>query len=130
MNTILDPKLNNHRKLCIQKDLSELNLWISTLEFFNNELDYFSLIEKQLIRKSSVSSTIQAIRRKNILNVAILCKYEQELKTEYEYGKTAYDLNRLKVHEQKRVQYLKLINECNKFKTDFYNILKMYKRQV
>ncbi|MBU2922263.1 hypothetical protein KO504_13000 [Winogradskyella psychrotolerans] len=115
--------------MCIQKDLNELNLWINTLEFFNNELDHFSVIEKQLIKKASVSSTIQAIRRKNVLNMAILCKYEQELKTEYQYGKTEYDLNRLRFHEQKRISYMKLVDECNTFKNKFYLSLRKYRRE-
>ncbi|GAA4239945.1 hypothetical protein [Winogradskyella sp.] len=129
MNTVLSHQLNQQRKLCIQKDLNELNLWINTLEFFNNELDHFSVIEKQLIKKASVSSTIQAIRRKNVLNMAILCKYEQELKTEYQYGKTEYDLNRLRFHEQKRISYMKLVDECNTFKNKFYLSLRKYRRE-
>ena len=129
MNTVLSHQFNQQRKLCIQKDLNELNLWINTLEFFNNELDHFSVIEKQLIKKVSVSSTIQAIRRKNVLNMAILCKYEQELKTEYQYGKTEYDLNRLRFHEQKRISYMKLVDECNTFKNKFYLSLRKYRRE-
>jgi len=129
LNTVLSHQLNQQRKLCIQKDLNELNLWINTLEFFNNELDHFSVIEKQLIKKASVSSTIQAIRRKNVLNMAILCKYEQELKTEYQYGKTEYDLNRLRFHEQKRISYMKLVDECNTFKNKFYLSLRKYRRE-
>lgn len=129
MNTVLSHQLNQQRKLCIQKDLNELNLWINTLEFFNNELDHFSVIEKQLIKKASVSNTIQAIRRKNVLNMAILCKYEQELKTEYQYGKTEYALNRLRFHEQKRISYMKLVDECNTFKNKFYLSLRKYRRE-
>jgi len=129
LNTVLSHQLNQQRKLCIQKDLNELNLWINTLEFFNTELDHFSVIEKQLIKKASVSSTIQAIRRKNVLNMAILCKYEQELKTEYQYGKTEYDLNRLRFHEQKRISYMKLVDECNTFKNKFYLSLRKYRRE-
>jgi len=129
LNTVLSHQLNQQRKLCIQKDLNELNLWINTLEFFNNELDHFSVIEKQLIKKASVSNTIQAIRRKNVLNMAILCKYEQELKTEYQYGKTEYALNRLRFHEQKRISYMKLVDECNTFKNKFYLSLRKYRRE-
>jgi len=122
-------KIDTHRRLCIQKDLSELSLWIDMLEYFNDELNYFSVIEKQLIHNTSVSTAIQAIRRKNVLSMATLCKYEQELKKEYEYGKVEYDLPRSKVHEQKRDNYLKFLKEYNTFKNQFYTILKKYRRK-
>ena len=61
--------------------------------------------------------------------MATLCKYEQELKTEYEYGKVEYDLNRLKVHEQRREHYLKLVEECNTFKNQFYMLVRKYQRK-
>tara|TARA_R110002049_G_scaffold159800_3_gene324832 strand:- start:7298 stop:7687 length:390 start_codon:yes stop_codon:yes gene_type:complete len=129
LNSISTYKIDVQRRLCIQKDLNELNAWISTLEFFNSELDHLSIIEKQLIKNASVSSTILALRRKNVLNMATLCKYEQELKTEYEYGKVEYDLNRLKVHEQRREHYLKLVEECNTFKNQFYMLVRKYQRK-
>lgn len=122
-------KIDAHRRLCLQKDLNESNSWISSLESFNIELDHLSVIEKQLVKNTSVSSTILAIRRKTILNMANLCKYEQELKTECEYGKIEYDFNRLKVHELKRENFLKLIEEHNIFKNQFYILLRKYHRK-
>lgn len=118
-----------HRRLCIQKDLIELSTWINTLESLNNELDHVSIIEKQLIKIESIANTILAIRRKNILHTAHLCKYEKELRIEYEYGEVEYDLNRLKFHEQKRGHYLKLIEEYNTFKNQFYLLLRKYQRK-
>ncbi|WP_178989290.1 hypothetical protein [Winogradskyella schleiferi] len=126
MSTIFEYKIDVHRRLCIKKDLSELKLWTTMLEDFNTELDYFGIIEKQLVKMISVSQTIQAIRRKIVLTMANLYKYEQELKTEYEYGKVEYDANRLKVHEHKRHIYLKLVEEHQRFKIEFYTILKKY----
>nr|WP_321227983.1 hypothetical protein [uncultured Psychroserpens sp.] len=126
MNTISAYKIDVHRRLCIQKDLSELSSWIHTLECFNIELDHHKIIEKQLIKNTSVSGNIQALRRKNILNMASLCKYEQELKKEYEYGKVEYDAVRSKLHNQKRENYLKFIEECNMFKNQFYVLLHKY----
>ncbi|WP_111309734.1 hypothetical protein [Confluentibacter sediminis] len=122
-------KIDTHRRLCIQKDLGELNTWHTLLECFNKELDHITIIEKQLIKTASLLNLIQAIRRKNILMMADLCKYEQELKSEYEYGKVDYDLKRLKVHEHKRTCYLKLIGECHAFKNQFYMSLRMYRRK-
>ncbi len=118
-----------HRNLCIQKDLNELQTWMSALEAFNNELEHISVIEKQLIKNSSVSNTILSIRRKNVLIMANLCKYEQELKTEYEYGKVEYDANRLKIHEKKRIDYLKLFDDCNSFRTQIYFLIRKYQRK-
>lgn len=128
MTSISQHKIDVHRRLCIQKDFNELNSWINALEFFNSELDHFSVIEKQLIKKPSVSGAIQAIRRKNVLSMANLCKYEQELKTEYEYGKVEYDYSRLKLHEQKRAIYNKLFEDYNAFKNQFYLIVRKYQR--
>lgn len=119
----------NQRKLFLQKDLNELQIWMLALEAFNNELEHLSMIEKQLLKNSSVSSAILAIRRKNVLIMANLCKYEQELKTEYEYGQVEYDLNRLKIHEQRRANYLKLITDCNSFRNQFYFFLRKYQRK-
>ncbi|QWX85665.1 hypothetical protein H0I23_04400 [Cellulophaga sp. HaHaR_3_176] len=118
-----------HRRLCIEKDLNEASTWISTLESFNNELDHLSVIEKQLIKNASLSHSILAIRRKNILNMASLCKYEQELKTEYEYGKVEYNAVRSKYHEKKRQNYLELVKEQIVFKNQIYSFLKKFKRQ-
>lgn len=129
MTSNLTYKIDEHRRLCLQKDLKELSFWIHTLEYVNSELNHLSDIEKQLIKLTSVSVSIQAIRRKNVLNMASLCKYEQELKTEYEYGKVKYDNLRLKAHEQKRENYLKFINEYNSFKEHCYVLLKKYQRK-
>lgn len=122
-------KIDKHRRLCVQKDMNELNTWINTLECFNNELDHLSIIEKQLIKIATVSGTIQAIRRKNVLHMANFCKYEQELRIEYEYGEVEYDLYRLKVHEQKRMDYMKLFEEYNTFKNQFYLLIRKYQRK-
>ncbi len=99
------------------------------MECFNTELEHLSIIEKQLLRDHSVSSALLTIRRKNVLLMANLCKYEQELKVEFEYGDHDYDVNRYKVHEQKRINYLKLVEECNDFKNRFYQLISRYQRK-
>lgn len=129
MSSILSHKMDEHRRLCIKKDLNELHTWITAIEAFNSELEHMSLIEKKLIKNTSVSNTILAIRRNNVLIMANLCKYEQELKTEHEYGKVKYDLNRLKIHEQRRANYLKLVTDCNSFRNQFYTIISRYQRK-
>ncbi|WP_299246974.1 hypothetical protein [uncultured Lacinutrix sp.] len=121
-------KIDLHRRLCIKKDLNEVCYWHNVLEAFNTELDHLSVIEKQLIKNVSVSSTILAMRRKNVMLMASLCKYEQELNRELEYGTTEYDLNRLKVHEQRRDSYVLLIERFNIFKNQFYTLLKKFRR--
>ncbi|MCB0462666.1 MAG: hypothetical protein R2816_06745 [Flavobacteriaceae bacterium] len=127
MNNTLTYKLDTQRRLFIKKDLEELNLWISSLENFNVELDHFSAIEKQLIRDHSTLSLIQGLRRRNVLCMAMLCKYNQELTTEYDYGKTEYNLSRAKIHDKKREQFLEHLKEFNSFKNNFYKLLMKYK---
>ena len=120
--------IENHRRLCILKDIKELELWIYALEHFNEELNHFIVLEKQLLKNIVISNTIKAIRRKNILFTATLCKYEQNLKIEYEYGKVEYDSNRSKYHEQRREEYLKLWKEYYAFKNQIYKQLLRFKR--
>jgi len=122
-------KTDDQRRLFLRKDLNELDLWMQTLEFFNFELDHFSIIEKQLVCNSRASNLIQALRRKNVLNMAALCKYEQELKVEFEYGKTDYDIVRARIHEAKRNQYSKLTKEQHAFKMIFFKELKKFQRK-
>lgn len=126
MNNILLHKLDNQRRLCIQKDLKELNLWLYGLEQFNTKLDCFSTLEKQLIQSASVANLIKALRRKNVLVMATFCKYNQELKNEFEYGKTEYNEVRAKWHEKKREEYKLLLQECTAFEMHIYKLLMQY----
>lgn len=127
MNNILTHKIDNQRRLCIKKDLKELNLWLYTLEQFNNKLDCFSVLEKQLIQSASVSNMIKVLRRKNVLIMGTFCKYSQELKNEFEYGKTEYNEVRSKLHEKKREEYKILLQECTAFELHIYKLLMRYK---
>jgi hypothetical protein len=102
---------------------------MATLEYFNTELDYFTVLEKQLFRKVSIAAEIQGLRRKNALNMATFCKYEQELKIEHEYGKTEYDESRAKIHEKKRERFFQLTQEYNRFKDHCYKLMVKYKRK-
>lgn len=120
-------KIESHRRLCLKKDLIELSYWHNTLEAFNIELDYLSIIEKQLLKNVSVSNIITALRRKNVMLMASLCKYEQELLQEIEYGKTEYDFNRLKVHGQKQDSYISLVEDFSLFKNQYYTLLKKFR---
>ena len=127
MDSILLHRIDNHRRLCIEKDLKELNLWLYTLEQFNNKLDGFSILEKQLIQNPSVSNKVKALRRKNVLIMGMFCKYNQELKNEYEYGKVEYNTSRAKLHEKKREEYKLLLQECTRFESQFYKLLMRFK---
>ena len=127
MNNILTHKIDNQRRLCIQKDLKELNLWLYTLEQFNNKLDCFNTLEKQLIQSASVSNMIKVLRRKNVLIMGTFCKYSQELKNEFEYGKTEYNEVRAKWHEKNREEYKQLLQECTAFEMHIYKVLMRYK---
>ncbi|MBR9845581.1 MAG: hypothetical protein GYB35_05455 [Algicola sp.] len=128
MKTISTHKADAHKRLCISKDLKELELWLQCLEFFNEELDHFKNIEKDIIKNISISNNITALRRKTILEIASICKYEQALKTEHEYGKIEYDDVRSKQHDQKRQNYLRLLKEQNAFKHQVFAHLNRFKR--
>lgn len=121
--------IDDHRKLCIKKDLIELNDWIETLSIINEEIDYLHVLEKNLIKDHSLQLSLKSLRRKNTLLMAIHCKYEKSLKTEYEYGKEAYDFRRAKEHEKKRITHSAFTIEFSVLKKKFYQKLCNYKRR-
>ncbi|MDN3665527.1 hypothetical protein ACFFU1_16240 [Algibacter miyuki] len=127
MDHILLHRIDNQRRLCIQKDLKELNLWLYTLEQFNNKLDCFIVLEKRLIQNPSVENLIKALRRKNVLLTGAFCKYSQDLKIEFEYGKTEYNEARAKLHDKRREQYKLILKEFTDFETHIYKLLMRYK---
>jgi len=129
LETTLSYKIDVQRKLCIKKDLIELSHWIDILSNINEELGYLKLIEKQLLKNSSIELNLQGLRRKNTLLMGMLCKYEQELKAEYEYGKSEYNLIRAEEHEKKRKVHSSFISEFNQVKREIYLDLSMYQRR-
>ncbi len=129
MNLELKYKTDVHRRLCIEKDLSELGQWIDSLSAINDELSYLKLIEKQLIKDHDVEVAIQGLRRKNTLLMGTLCKYEQQLNAEHEYGKTEYNITRAKSHENKRAVYTAFQGEFRELKIKTYKKLLQYHRR-
>ncbi|TBV25977.1 MULTISPECIES: hypothetical protein [Meridianimaribacter] len=123
--TIIDA----YRRLCIKKDIKEIEQWLEVLENNNEDLTYLNTIGTQLIKSLAVVNHVKSIRRKNVLMVAALCKYEQSLKTEFEYGKVPYDEVRVKQHENKRQQYQQLIKDYNELKIAIYKTLITYRRR-
>ncbi|AVI52069.1 hypothetical protein C5O00_13255 [Pukyongia salina] len=121
--------LDAHRRLCIKKDLIELTGWIDTLERVNEEINYLKIIDKQLIKDSAIGHNLQALRRKNTLLMGLLCSYEKELNTEYEYGKLKYDLSRAKLHEKKRSGLDSFVLEFVEIRKRIYHKLSMYHRR-
>ena len=117
-----------HRRLCIKKDLIELTQWIDTLTVLNDELSQLKLIEKQLLKDRDVESALIGIRRNNTLIMGTLCKYEQELDNEYEFGKRIYDVTRAKEHEKKRVIYAELMQDFYQLRKAIYRLLTAYNR--
>ncbi len=107
----------------------ELSQWIDTLENINKELDYQSIIEKQLLKHSNIAQNLQGLRRKNTLIMASLCQYEQLLQKEIEFGKREYDVTRLKEHEKKRDGYVLLTKEFQSLKSLIYQHLCKFQRK-
>ena len=129
MATELTYKIDAQRKLCIKKDLIELCQWIDSLSEINNELTQLKLIEKQLLKNGTIEITLLGVRRKNTLVMATLCKYEQELNSEYKYGKSAYNVTRAKEHERKRDVYTALMQDFHQLKKTIYQVLITYQRR-
>lgn len=129
MEIELTYKTDAHRRLCIKKDLIELSHWIDTLSTINVEIGYLKLIENQLLKDHSIEVNLQGLRRKNTLLMGMLCKYEQELKTEYEYGKKEYNVTRAKEHEKKRDAHAAFIQEFTQLKKGIYHKLSKYQRR-
>lgn len=129
METSLSYKVDSHRRLAIKKDLIELSQWMESVEDINADLGYFKIIERQLLQNSTIASGLVGFRRKNTLLMGLFCKYEQELKKEYEYGKRVYDLPRAKEHERYRNQYATLIEEFKQIKNTIYTNISKYKRR-
>lgn len=129
MEIELPHNTNVNRKLCIKKDLIALSHWIDTLTNINTEIDYLKIIGEQLIKEHSIEVTLQAMRRKNTLLLAILCKYEQELNKEYEYGKREYNLTRAKEHENKQELHMAFVQEFSQCKQSIYKKLSKYQRR-
>jgi hypothetical protein len=60
--------------------------------------------------------------------MGMLCKYEQELNTEYEYGKKEYNVIRANEHEKKRNVHSAFIQEFTQLKKRIYEKLSKYQR--
>ena len=129
METELSYKTDAQRRLCIKKDLIELSQWIDTLSNINEEVSSLKLIEKQLLKDSILEMKLQGLRRKNTLVMGMLCKYEQELKTEYDYGKKEYNVTRAKEHEKKRDVHAAFIQEFTQLRKGIYLKLSKYQRR-
>ncbi|MFB9053669.1 hypothetical protein ACFFVB_11340 [Formosa undariae] len=122
-------KVDENRRLFIKKDILEISQWTDDLESKNNEINTFSILNRQLVKCEKIQSLIQDFRRRNTLAMAALCKYEQNLRQELEFGSVEYDVQRAKVHEKKRVEYLMFIKDYRVLKTTIYNQLTQYKRK-
>lgn len=109
----LSYKMELHRKICIKKDVMEIRLWMQTIEYHNSTLSHFIALEKQLIKNLEIASALMGMRRKNTLFMGSLCKYEQELKKEFSYGKLPYEAPRLEMHERKRDAFNELQEKHN-----------------
>lgn len=123
MDIDLLKRIEKHRQLCIKKDLFDLSNWIDTLTYINTEISLLKTICQQQLKEYSVQGHFNAVRRKNTLLLAKLCKYEQQLHTDYEYGKKEYDVQRFREHEAKRNSYYSFLKEFRTFKKAIYKAL-------
>lgn len=120
--------IETKRRMFFQKDLSELLDWMDEIEHIHSELNALSTIEKQLLKQAALAMKIQAIRRKNTLALSRLCKYEQYIKYEIEYGKDDYDHNKVKQHEKQRSLYKDIVHEFRQFRSVINQSLSRFHR--
>ncbi|HEA29392.1 MAG TPA: hypothetical protein ENH91_05270 [Leeuwenhoekiella sp.] len=88
-----------------QRDMAEADDWIEGLEGLNHELGMLLLIEKHVLRDDRIRYDLLAWRRANTLTVADLCKYQQNIKTEMEYGHGGHHIAWVKTHEKYRAKH-------------------------
>ncbi|TVZ60387.1 hypothetical protein NA63_2940 [Flavobacteriaceae bacterium MAR_2010_105] len=119
--------LETRRRQLLRKDLSEVLLWMDEMECINQEINALSSIEKQLIKKMSMTLNIQGLRRKNTLLMSAFCKYEQSILNEIEYGKQDYDIKRSNEHEKQREMYKELVGQFRALKKEIYLTLLKFK---
>ena len=129
VNTHMHYKADENRRLFIKKDIIEISLWTDDLEYKNTEINSFSILNRQLIKSERLQNTIQDFRRRNTLIMGNICKYEQHLRQELEFGTIEYDLNRAKLHEKRRAEYVNLDKEYRALKTDIFNLLSKFQRE-
>jgi hypothetical protein len=119
-NTHHSNKTYNHRKLSIKKDLIELSYWTEVIENYNVEIEHITGIERRLLKNETLAKDLKDIRRKNTLVMGALCKYEQVLRKEFEYGEREYDISRAKEHEKHRVLFMMLNREFTQLRKKYY----------
>ncbi|WP_159023262.1 hypothetical protein [Formosa sp. L2A11] len=129
INTHMHYKVDENRRLFIKKDILEILQWTDDLEYKNTEINTFSILNRQLLMSEKIQKSIQDFRRRNTLSMGELCKYEQHLRQELEFGKNEYNISRAKLHEKRRVEYIALTKEYRALKTDIYNELTQYTRK-
>ena len=122
-------KVDENRRLFIKKDILDVSQWTDDLESKNDDISTFNILNRHLVKCEKIQNVILDFRRRNTLIMAALCKYEQSLRHELEYGDIAYDVQRAKIHEKKRAEYLNFIKDYRDLKSSIYNQLIQYKRK-
>ena len=122
----LSKKMTDHKLLSLKKDLIELQQWQTKLEENHNELEYLSIIQKQILKTTDIAYAIQNVRRENTLTLAYLCKYEQSIKNELEYGSGFYDFTAAREHETKRFGFINCEKKFFELKINIYKKLSEY----
>jgi|TARA_B100001079_G_scaffold271136_1_gene287529 hypothetical protein len=113
----------SYRELCIKKDLREVAMWELFLEDINEDLGSLLKLEKLMINDARLAGTLQGMRREVILCTAGLCKFEQELKKELEYGKSEYGDQHINLYERHRMRYLRIVEKHHLLKKSIYKRL-------
>lgn len=86
-------------------------MWELFLEDINEELGDLLKLEKLMINDLKLAGNLQGMRREVILCTAGLCKFEQDLKKELEYGKSEYGDQHINLYERHRRRYLRIFEK-------------------
>lgn len=129
MNTTISFSIEAQRKLFLKKDLIELSYWIDELEAIDKEINTITNLEKLILNNPILRDNLKVFRRKNTLSMGLFCQYEKDLRTDFEYGKTVYDVTRAKLHEKKRNEYQLIIKDFRILKEKMYKLLLSFERK-
>tara|TARA_R110002051_G_C8418717_1_gene451426 strand:+ start:180 stop:560 length:381 start_codon:yes stop_codon:yes gene_type:complete len=111
------------------KDIEELNLWMTHLENLTTEINQLAVIEKQLLKNIDINYNLLAFRRKNTLFMASIFRQEQRLLKEKEYGHETYSLKWNREHDLHRSLFTQHLKEFRALQSTVYKKLFLLERR-
>ena len=110
------------------KDIKELNFWMTNLEDLTTTLNQLGGIERQLVKSSAINYALLTFRRKNTLLMASLFRQQQRVSKEKEYGSEVYNLKWSREQDYHRTLFTKHLNEFKALQNSIYEKLILLER--